>query len=692
MTAPSYLLTATKDSEGDFFESRNPSWCVAFVRFKTPGFMYSGNEKPFAEKPLMVVENDCVSVSINNSKSSFAKTCSLTMKPGDIWYPHAVAPGDYVFVWMSDQQNHIDGIVDALFGKGKVSLNDWRSGLKFFGRVLSVQNSDSISSSGQRSINQTVSCQSFLELSSSVYYSFVAQDVISGLNSRDSNLAAQSFLQNELEKLGDSLNPGQKASIPQKGVTNGMDAALTNLSKAFLNFYRANPSGSGITGDTSPEAIIGLLFIITMGVDTSSNLANNVIPGAKGVFSDAIGIPDSVANIFHAPKASKLWQLYNLNLGLQKYKNTGKNTWEQFSPDFTPESSAEGVFHRSKTRCKGYVPFLMPPIWDNNSFWNIYSQFLNPVVNEMYTVLRCNRQGQIRPHLIVREKPLSTGLFPYLLKKAPVLQEKKAGSPKKKSIADQIKDKIAKEKENKVPNTSDMAKTYEKIAKVAPDLAERTMFGELPRWIIDESVLLSIDTASSESNRINFVQVWGRNRAAEISGGAVSPETMKRVQFLKPNYVSDDGDIKRHGLRADITETNYDVASDDFGTIVDILARQRADWLFNGHLKHFGSVSLQGIQEPICEGDNLQVRGVLFHIDAVSHTGSLDASGRKMFRTVCQVSNGMIASSVSGIPQYPTGNIDFETTNSMIDQNNLPGFTDIQYTGARKNRDDEGEL
>ena len=115
-----------------------------------------------------------------------------------------------------------------------------------------------------------------------------------------------------------------------------------------------------------------MLFMITMGVDASSSLVNNAIPGARGSFSDAIGVPKSVANIL-GRQGSKLWQMYNLYLGLQEYQPTGRSPWEDFSPIFTPETSKKNsVFYRTKYRCKGFVPFLVPPIWDNNSNWNIY--------------------------------------------------------------------------------------------------------------------------------------------------------------------------------------------------------------------------------------------------------------------------------------------------------------------------------
>ncbi len=681
---------------------RNPSWCVAFVRFKTPGAMFIGNEDPFAEKKVLVVENDCVAVNVDNSKGSFAKTASITMKIGEIYYKNAVAPGDYVFVWMNGQQDNIDGIINMLmrdpgsatsridgFDKKKI-LNGWSSGLKFFGRVMSVPESDTIQAGGQRMIAQTISCQSFVELASSIYYTFVAQNVLTLDNSIKADVAQTNFFTKEIAKLG--ANPLKPAtSTDQKGASNGLEVALSNLSSAFDNFYR-RVDGKEV-GDTSPEAIIGLLFIITMGVgnDSINNDVDKAIPGARGTFSDAIGVPKGVAGIF-GRRGNKLWQMYNVLLGMQKYKSSSNDPWKRFQPEFTKETAKkDSVFYRTPLRCKGFVPFLVPPIWDNNTFWNVYGQFLNSVVNEMYTCMRVNGDGQILPTLVVREKPFSTNLYNHLMKVAPTFTPKKTRAVAESAGVSGVRKQLSKEESQQV---DEYGTTYEQLEKVAPEITQRTMFNEIPRWVIDESVIVSVNTSPNENSRINFVQVWGRSRGVEMLGANINQEILKQAQFLVPNYVCDQGDVKRHGLRADISETNYDVISNTMGTISHIIARQRADWLFNGQLKLNGTITLQGVSEPIVEGDNCEVRGILYHIENVSHSGSLAANGTKVFKTTLTVSNGIVASSLDsakGIPVYAVGNQALEMTEDMHNVNNLPGFTDIQNTGPRKGRNSDGE-
>lgn len=707
MSAPRYVITAKEKGNwnadsGGTKKDRSPSWCVAFVRFNTPGAMFRGDEDPFAEKKVLVIENDCVGVEVDNPKAGFAKTCQLTMKIGEIYYKNAVAPGDWVFVWMSDQQDNIEQILDRLMKDPNgttrrlegtdpsYQLNNWNSGLKFMGRVLSVPEADSISVGGQRMIAQTVSCQAFLELASSIYYTFIAQNVLTLDQSVKDNVMNSDFYAKEIAKIG-SKPSNATTSNPQKSASNGLEVALTNLSHAFDNFYRRTDGKDEITGDSSPEAVIGMLFIITMGIDADSNLVNNAIPGARGTFSDAIGIPRSVSGILGRP-GTKLWQMYNLYLGIQEYDSSASSVWQRFSPKFTPETSKKGsVFYKTPTRCKGFVPFLIPPIWDNNSFWNIYNSFLNPVCNEMYTCLRINRDGRILPTLVVREKPLSTKLYDYLLKKAPLFVPENTKKVAESSGVSGVRKQLSKEESTQA---DEYGKDFQKLAKVSPEILKRTMFNNLPRWVIDESALKSVNTQPNEHARINFVQVWGRSRGLEFTGANINQEILKQAQFLVPNYVCDEKDVKRHGLRSDITETNFDVVSSNLGTISHILCRQRADWMFNGHLKLSGSITLQGVTEPIVEGDNVQVRGILYHIESVHHSGSLSPTGQKTFTTVLTVSNGIVASSLDGkdgIPVYAVGDQSRELTRSMSNINNMPGFTDIQNTGSRKKRNTDGE-
>lgn len=679
---------------------RNPSWCVAFVRFEEPTSMFSSKGLAFKETSMIVAENDCVAVNINRPKDSFAKTASVTMKIGQVYYKNAVAPGDWVFIWMSDWQADIDKITIALRNLQNASqrelLNNWDSGLKFIGRVIEADDVDSIAVGGVRTLTQTIHCQAFLELATSIYYTFAAQNAYNPFagTQKSGVLSAEEQGQVFLDRTIQSIKKRNQAGK----ASNGMGNALTNLSEKFLEAYKNQK-------EFSPDTVIALLFIIIMGIERDQNIVNAF--KTTGTHNDAIGIPKSVSAILNRPTADKLWKIYNINLGLQTYKEqlNEDRPWESLNPIFddTTGKVEDGVFYKTPIRCKGFVPYMYPPIWNNESMWNILSQYLNPVVNEIYTAIRVNREGKILPSLIVREKPFSTQLYKQLLRTV--------NNKIKKKIKEETKDKDqplrkaigANKKKFKVDQ-------YDVESNLGEDLKERTFYNNIPRWKLSESMIKSVNTKTSESKRINFVQVWGQNKGLSFAGFKIDPQEFLVLNFLNGNYLADEKDISRHGLRADITETQFDTilpANQDkkkadkgsTATLSPVFARMRGDWLFNGHLKPFGSVTCNGIKEPICEGDNLEIRGVLYHIDNINFSGSIGANGQKSFTTTIAVSNGILADSLENkntLPSYPISYRGQREAGEHIINDNysdsyeLPGVTDIQIT-EKDDRDSDGD-
>jgi hypothetical protein len=692
MSGPKIYLSSS-DKEGNnnsiSIGNRNPYWVVCFVRFKEPCAMQAGDKsKVFETKEPLIVENDCISVTVSNPKNSFSKTCTLVMKPGEIWYPNAVSPGDWVFVWMTEDRLSSEKILNSLMQRGGTTpsikegtnLNGWDSGLKFFGRVMNLNNSQSVSSNGVIGLNQSINCQSFVEMANSVYYTYIAKSLLTMDNPENEIAGSNLLVTKNLASIRGDPN----------SQTNGMDKALTNIADKFLGYAKDT------TGFSSPEEIIAIMFILIMGIEKENSVVN-VVSGLKGSFGDAIGVPSLVASILSRKNKNKLWQMYNVVLGLQSY-TAKKNSAAALFPDLDETSASQSdnaVFYRTKTKTKGVVPLQIPPIWDNRTLWEVMNSFLNPVVNEMYTCLRINKHGEIVPTLVVREIPYSTGLYDYLNGKA--TQFTIDESDEKQKALQKTLEKQKESLDKSYENAEDKAKADKlKVEEqhTGASNKQRTFYKNLPRWIIPKEKVLSINLNISEQARINFVQVWGRSDSAEFTfGGGWDQEAFKAVQFLNKNYVADEADIARSGLRADITETPFDLPSSGGGSMTNMLARMRADWYFNGHLKPSGTITLMGIQEPICEGDNIQYQGIVYHIVNVTHQCSIAADGRKSFTTTLQIENGMTAEGLDAprmnkslYPKYFG-----EMRDQVNDIFGLKGKTDIQNTGERKNRDSAGE-
>lgn len=687
---------------------RNPSWCVAFIRFKEPSAAYSAANKnqlqsqittEMSVKPILVVENDCVSVNIINNKSSMGKTCSMTMRAGEVFYPGAVAPGDWCLVWMSDYQDDIDTIINALnnlnsTNKADPKLSDWYSGLKFVGRVTSSGYNDTVADSGTRPFIQNITAQSFLEFASSVYYTELAQGIYTQ-GFANGNVGSQIF-QN-----------------------NGLTSALGDLAGKFIKFWSGLNPISPIEFYPQPDIAIAFYLVIALGVskekDFTKEIFGNLDGVMSGIISDAIQVPPVVSAILGKTGVKLLWQMMNFYLGLQKYSPKGISHWRDFAPNATVLSSnGYPVFFKTPDRCKGWTPY-MPTPWDNKSLWSILNEYLNPALNEIYTVLRCDITGQIRPSIVVREQPFGTSLYGSMHTKkfhAPVQNKETTNSPNQNQsqLPDQPQQNAAatsiaaadQAANNNVKQFTDKNAT-DPYATTSENT--RAMYGNLPRWVIDESMIKSVNLAAHEQDRVNFVQVWGRNifngwsqpsAAGNQTGSSSTPnpsamELDRSQQMIAGNMVADDADIKRNGLRANVVESPFDYPV-PFNSRSDRWARMRADWLFNGHLKVRGTILANGIREPICEGDNVQVRGLVLHIQEVTHTGLLGQDGKKRFTTSLQVFNGITAESLdkNTKPTYLCHTLAGGGTGSADGYRYIPGTTDIQYT-TKKNRDLDGE-
>lgn len=161
-----------------------------------------------------------------------------------------------------------------------------------------------------------------------------------------------------------------------------------------------------------------------------------------------------------------------------------------------------------------------------------------------------------------------------------------------------------------------------------------TKFLALPRWELHPILLRSLDIGRSDSLRFNFVDVL----PITSSAGARRPEALS-VTF-PPRW--DALDIARNGLRPyNMTVPAYGGSTRDDSTskwkdlITDIIMGQ--------HMTLTGTVTSVGIQSPICIGDNIEIDGVVYHIEALTHVCQLNPEGTKNFNTTIHLTNGMNA-------------------------------------------------
>jgi hypothetical protein len=103
-----------------------------------------------------------------------------------------------------------------------------------------------------------------------------------------------------------------------------------------------------------------------------------------------------------------------------------------------------------------------------------------------------------------------------------------------------------------------------------------------------------------------------------------------------------------------------------------------ADRLIGSQYTLNGTIYSFGIQSPICEGDNLEFDGVVFHIESVNHNFSINPNGVKSWTTVLTLTNGMRAdANVKFIEQGAFPDDLIRITQFPI----YPGFAEGDFTG-----------
>ena len=283
--APTKLITSNTQSGGQ----RTSFWILAAIPFEEPAAMYSPGKMsdPVAAKSLVIIENDAISVSVQNSKSGHTKSATATLKSTNVYYPSLVHPGDWLFIWMFDNQKSADQCVEWLEkisqgGSVGTKLCDAKSGLKHVGRITSVSTSDSVSG-GVRTITQNISSSSFAELDSSVYYLWNPGEAAVPASTPSAGTGMASYAD------GANLNY----------LSAGLQQSSKNLAEAFNAFYQSTNDSTMY----SPDSLVALYFILTMGIDSDNSL--NSMINVRGAASDSIRVPTYVSRILGNSSASK---------------------------------------------------------------------------------------------------------------------------------------------------------------------------------------------------------------------------------------------------------------------------------------------------------------------------------------------------------------------------------------------------
>jgi hypothetical protein len=261
--------------------------------------------------------------------------------------------------------------------------------------------------------------------------------------------------------------------------------------------------------------------------------------------------------------------------------------------------------------------------FNNIPMWSILKQTSNPNINEMFTAFKMDNEGNIGPTLTVRQIPFNTESF---------------------------------------------------VAKYTKDIPA-TAFRTLPRWKVTDEIITDYSVGKSESMRINFVRVSATPEINQQSGNAAARALV--------GPASDIADIERNGLRAYVTTINANLNPTNANVSTKQWTAVATDRLMGSHLKLSGTMKLAGTQEPISVGDNLMYNDLIFHIEQVEHSLTVDGqTGRKNFSTSLAISNGVPA--VGPVLPEITERVVSKVNPLPAGQPNKGGLVNVVATNAKK--------
>lgn len=339
-------------------------WCiVAFLNYQYPDTYYLDSSLKSIESALAVNKwvaiSDPLSVSVTNSKGDSTNTAEMVLSSGDTNYSLRVNSGDHCFVWMHHDRAIFDRVSKALSGDLNTisEVNQFDSGLKFYGKVNSSREMLMTQANGQKSITYSVSAQAFTEMQTMIYYN--------------------PYIKDTFEKGNSNYNFYSSVSSTFDGLLRGA-FSIQDLVMFYINVF------------------------IGYGPSASSK---NRLAGVVASPNSAFLIPRAVSQIFGVgskkeKQLNSFADLLNVIAGIQKYTSNG------LLPDTTNASAGRNQkFTKIPLRGK---TIGVPDLGSNSSLISLIRSIMNPALNELYFTLRANETGQIYPTMVVREKPFGS--------------------------------------------------------------------------------------------------------------------------------------------------------------------------------------------------------------------------------------------------------------------------------------------
>ena len=346
-----YIKEINANSEDS--HQTSPHWVVTFTRFSVRDtFYFTFGTKNSAQqvRKYLIVENDCISINVNTSKTNYTPQATVTLLAGDLNYSTAIHPGDFFTVNIVNFSDKAREIRERI--ENNKSINRPQDGFKGIFKVNSVSKIVATDpGTGQKFLRYQVTGYAFTEFNHSIYY-----------------------------------NPALSSKENQ-------DALLYELNDKLLEVLSAKQN---------VQEVLELLPSIFLGKQVGTNgISSQIVWQKKYPYK----IPKQIFKLLGIQKGENAIDMYKIMLGVW---SDFKTKTSKESDGFNPKYSSLGQYQLCPKKLSGNTPFQNSSL-HNVSLLDLMKRYSNDLINEMYVCFRLDREtNSVLPKLIIRQKPFTT--------------------------------------------------------------------------------------------------------------------------------------------------------------------------------------------------------------------------------------------------------------------------------------------
>ncbi len=355
-----------ESAQGVFVHQTSPAWVLTFLRWEIRDTLRTDavtNTDYTTVSPPLVVENDCIGVTVSDSKTVVTPTMNATLLITDVNYETAIAPGDFVFVNMLNWETTARKVANK--ARNLQAINGIHDGFKGFFKVQSVRKvliTDP--ESGTKVYAIKITAFAFTEFNNTIYFNPYLID-----QSEQNIILFQSLIGTDWNLL-----------TSHKGIT-----AVQDIIRALIESF----IGLGLTDSGSKDAV-------------------QEVKDANPHFY----MPTSVGNLLGLNGLKSAKDAYNYLFGIQQYAAGAAQSLAQgMNPaGVSPTATQTSRFILAGKPVEG-IAITKPEFWNQIKVWAILNQFCNSPLNELYTCFRIAPDGSIMPTVVLRQIPFTTSDF-----------------------------------------------------------------------------------------------------------------------------------------------------------------------------------------------------------------------------------------------------------------------------------------